>query len=194
MITMHFRKEKIKMSDIEKDTVEEAAAPQEEKTEKKKKTSGKLEKEIEALKRELDEAKAKIAESEDKYMRMYAEYDNFRRRAAKEREGVYTDAYSDAITQILPMLDNMERATKFTDADAVKQGVEMILKSFTDTLTSMGVTEIEAQGKEFDPNLHNAVMHIEDENVGENIVVEVLQKGYMKGDKVIRYAMVKVAN
>ncbi len=195
MITTHFRKETIKMSDIEKDTVEETAAPEEQKTEKKKTAkAGKLEKEIEALKKELEAANAKVAEGEDKYMRMYAEYDNFRRRAAKEREGIYTDAYSDAITQILPMLDNMQRATQFADAQAVKQGVEMILKSFTDTLSSMGVTEIEAEGKEFDPNLHNAVMHVEDENVGENIVVEVLQKGYMKGDKVIRYAMVKVAN
>ena len=196
MTATHFRKEIIKMSDIEKDTVEEAAAPQEEKNERKKPTKAdkKLEKEIESLKKELEDAKAKIAEGEDKYMRMYAEYDNFRRRAAKEREGIYTDAYGDAVTQILPMLDNMERATKFADAEAVKQGVEMILKSFTDTLSSMGVTEIEAEGKEFDPNLHNAVMHVEDEDVGENIVVEVLQKGYMKGDKVIRYAMVKVAN
>lgn len=183
------------MSEKEKETVKEAASTQvnEEKTEKKK--SAKSEKkEIEALKKELEEAKSKLAEGEDKYMRMYAEYDNFRRRAAKERESVYTDAYSDAITQILPVLDNMERATQFTDAAAVMQGVEMILKSFGDTLSKMGITEIEAMGKEFDPNLHNAVMHVEDENVGENTVVDVLQKGYMKGDKVIRYAMVKVAN
>ncbi len=198
MITTHFRKENIKMNDIEKDTVEETAAPEikEEKTEKKKssKSDKKLEKEIEALKKELEEANAKLAEEADKYMRMIAEYDNFRRRAAKERESTYADAYSDAVTQILPILDNMERATKFTDADAVMQGVEMVLKSFTETLEKMGVFEIEAEGKEFDPNLHNAVMHIEDENIAENTVVEVLQKGYTKGDKVIRYAMVKVAN
>ena len=195
MTTTHFRKEKIKMSDIEKDTVEEAAAPEvkEEKTEKKKSAKSDK-KEIEALKKELEAANAKLAEENDKYMRMYAEYDNFRRRAAKERESVYTDAYSDAICEILPVLDNMERATQFKDAEAVMQGVEMILKSFSETLSKMGVSEIEAQGKEFDPNLHNAVMHVEDENVGENIVVDVLQKGYMKGDKVIRYAMVKVAN
>lgn len=191
------------MSDIEKDTVQNTAEPEsadpgktEEKSEKKKpsKAEKKLEKEIESLKKELDAANAKLAEENDKYMRMYAEYENFRRRSAKERESVYSDAYSDAVAQILPILDNLERATAFDDADAVKQGVEMTRKACGEILSKMGVVEIEAMGKEFDPNLHNAVMHIEDESVGENVVVDVLQKGYMKGDKIIRYAMVKVAN
>ena len=185
------------MNDVEKEKPEENADPvKEEKGEKKKpsKSEKKLEKEIESLKKELDAANAKLKDENDKYMRMYAEYENFRRRSAKERESVYSDAYSDAVVQILPILDNLERATAFDDAEAVKKGVGMTLKACGEILSKMGVSEIEAQGKEFDPNLHNAVMHVEDDSVGENTVVEVLQKGYMKGDKVIRYAMVKVAN
>lgn len=191
------------MSDIEKNTAQNTAEPEsaevsktEEKSEKKKpsKAEKKLEKELESVKKELEAAKAKLGEENDKYMRMYAEYENFRRRSAKERESVYSDAYSDAVAQILPILDNLERATAFEDAEAVRKGVEMTRNACGEILSKMGVVEIEAMGKAFDPNLHNAVMHIEDESVGENTVVDVLQKGYMKGDKVIRYAMVKVAN
>jgi len=158
--------------------------------EKDKKKTKKLEAELEAL-------RAELASEQDKYTRLYAEYDNFRKRSAKEREGVYGDAYCDALTQLLPVLDNMERAAQFTadDADSpMAKGLELTLKSFIETMNKMGIYEIEALGKEFDPNLHNAVMHVEDETVGENVVVEVFMKGYAKGDKVLRYAMVKVAN
>ena len=130
-------------------------------------------------------------------MRLYAEYDNFRKRSAKEREGVYADAYCDALTQILPVLDNLERAAQFSTEDSdtpMAKGIELTLKNFVETMNKMGVYEIEALGKEFDPNKHNAVMHVEDETVGENTVVEVFMKGYAKGDKVLRYSMVKVAN
>ncbi len=169
----------------EAETVKEEAAPKVEKTDKKK--VGKLEK-------ELAEANAKAEELNERYVRMLAEYDNFRKRTAKEREGIYADAYMDALTSILPVLDNLERAEGCDDAEALKKGLELTLKSFRDTLEKMGVKEIEAMGAAFDPNVHNAVMHVEDEAYGENEIVEVLMKGYQKGDKVIRYSMVKVAN
>ncbi len=115
-------------------------------------------------------------------------------RTAKEREGLYADAYADLLQKILPVLDNLERAAQYNDAATVAQGVGMTCKSFVEVLTNMGITEIEALGKPFDPNLHNAVMHVDDEQYGESEVVEVLQEGYIRGDRVLRYAMVKVAN
>ena len=125
---------------------------------------------------------------------MMAEYDNFRKRSAKEREGIYADAYADALTSILPIIDNLERAVGFTEAEQVQKGVEMILKSAGDVLTKMGVEAFGAKGDTFDPNMHNAVMHIDDEEHKEGEIVEVFQKGYKKGDKIIRYAMVQTAN
>ncbi len=157
-----------------------------------KKKIKKLETQIASLQKELDAAKETAAVSEDKYLRMMAEYDNFRRRSAKEKDGIYADAFADCISDLLPILDNLERAAGCDQAEALKKGLEMTAKAFADALEKMGVTEIET--KEFDPNLHNAVMHIEDENLGDSEIVEVFQKGYTKGDKVIRYAMVKVAN
>ncbi|MBQ9080226.1 MAG: nucleotide exchange factor GrpE [Clostridia bacterium] len=154
----------------------------------------KLEGELEALRRQLEKAEERAAASEDKYMRMLAEYDNFRKRSIKERESCYSDAYADAVNSVLPVLDNLERAAMYSDAEAVAKGLELTLKSFSETFEKLGICEIEAIGKPFDPNLHNAVMHIDDDAYGENEIVDVLQKGYIKGDRVIRYAMVKVAN
>lgn len=146
-------------------------------------------------KKEIEELNAKIAEQEDKYLRVVAEYENFRRRAREEKDACYTDAYADAIKEILPVIDNLERAAAFKDNDKVSEGVALTLNQFKATLEKMGVTEIEAEpGTPFDPNFHNAVMHCEDENLGENVVAEVFQKGYVKGNKVIRYTMCKVAN
>ena len=144
---------------------------------------------------QISELEGKLDEANDKYMRLYAEYDNFRKRSQKEKEGTYADAYIDALTQILPILDNLERAAVYGGDDAdhpLAKGLELTLKSFYETMEKMGVKEIEC--KTFDPNLHNAVMHVEDEQYGDGEIVEVFQKGYCKGDKVIRYAMVKVAN
>ena len=170
-------------------------APKAEGNEKKeKKKAKKSDTEIAELKATVEAKDKEIAELNDKYLRLYAEYDNFRRRSAKEREAIYSDAKSDTLKNILPILDNMERATAFTDADKILEGVNLILKSFNENFAKMDVKEIEALGKTFDPNVHYAVMHIEDESYGESEVVEVLQKGYICGDKVIRYAMVKVAN
>lgn len=151
-------------------------------------------KKVKKLEEELAAAKKETEELNEKYLRMLAEYDNFRKRSAKEREGIYADAYADALTSVLPVLDNLERADACKESDALAKGLELTLKSFRETLAKMGVEEIETEGKPFDPNLHNAVMHVEDESFGESEIVEVLMKGYKKGDKVIRYAMVKVAN
>lgn len=154
----------------------------------------KLEAEIEKLKKELEDEKKASEESNKKYLTMLAEYDNFRRRSTKEKEGAYSDAYIDVLEKILPVLDNLERAAAYKDGESVLHGLELTLKSFNEVLSKLGIKEIDAVGGKFDPNLHNAVMHVEDDEHGEGEVVEVLQKGYMCGDKVLRYAMVKVAN
>ena len=175
------------------ETVEETVAT-EETNKKDKKKNKKADAEIAELKEIVLSKEKEIAELNDKYLRLYAEYDNFRRRSAKERESIYSDVKSDTLKNILPILDNMERATAFTEADKILEGMNLILKSFNESFAKMDVKEIEALGKTFDPNVHYAVMHVEDESYGESEVVEVLQKGYICGDKVIRYAMVKVAN
>ena len=136
-----------------------------------------------------------VADVNDKYLRLAAEYDNYRKRTAKEKESVYGDAKADTIKPLLAGYDNLERGiAQYDESDVHRQGLELILRQFTEALTKLGVTEIEAKGQPFDPGLHNAVMHVEDETAGENTVVEVFQKGFMLGDKVLRFAMVKVAN
>lgn len=178
----------------EVETEESASVETEEATAKGTKTSADNKKKIKKLEEELESTKKQTEELNEKYMRMLAEYDNFRKRSAKEREGVYADACTDVLTAILPVLDNLERAEACKDAEGLSKGLELTLKSFRDTLEKLGIKEIESAGKTFDPNVHNAVMHVDDEQYGENEIVEVLMKGYAKGDKVIRYAMVKVAN
>ena len=185
--------EEMKQTSTEATEAAEETPVAEAKTEKNdKKKQKKLEAELADLRKQLEDSEEAAKAAEDKYMRMMAEYDNFRKRSAKEREGVYADAYADCIANILPILDNLERASKSDNLEAVKKGLEMTAKAFDDALSKMGINEIET--KTFDPNLHNAVMHVEDEAYGESEIVEVFQKGYAKGDKVIRYAMVKVAN
>ena len=159
-----------------------------------KKKQRRAEAELLALKKKVEEQTAALAAAEDKYLRLAAEYDNFRKRTAKERENLFADVYADALAVFLPVIDNLERAAQYSDGENVTKGVAMTLKSVSESLEKLGITEIEALGKPFDPALHNAVLHVEDESVGENVVVEVLQKGYRKGDRVLRYAMVKVAN
>lgn len=181
----------------EKKTGETAAEETENKAEEKadskkdKKNKKESKKEI-----EIKEAAEKlIKEEKEKYLRLCAEYDNFRKRSQKERESLYTDIKADTLLKFLPVYDNLERALAQSTADeAYRKGVEMIMTQFNTTLEKLGITEIEALGKTFDPNMHNAVMHVEDENFGENEVVEVFQKGFKLNDKVIRFAMVKVAN
>ena len=144
---------------------------------------------------ELDALRKALADKEDQYLRLAAEYDNFRKRSQKEKEGIYQGAKSDAVAAFLPVYDNLDRALKQETADeAYKKGVEMTMTGLKDILAKLGVEEIPALGETFDPALHNAVMHVEDESAGENTVVDVFQAGFRLGDKVIRFAMVKVAN
>lgn len=139
--------------------------------------------------------KATLAEQENKFLRLCAEYDNFRKRSQKEKDGIYADATAKAVSALLPVYDNLERALKQETADeAYKKGVEMTMTGLKKAFESLGVTEIESAGATFDPNIHNAVMHVEDESLGENTIAEVFQAGFMLGEKVIRFAMVKVAN
>ena len=159
-----------------------------------KKKSKKLEGKIEELEKALAAKETELAEQNDKYMRMMAEYDNFRKRSAKEKEGTYADAYADALTSIIPIIDNLERAVGVTDAEGVLKGLEMTLKGASEALTKMGVEAFGAEGDQFDPNIHNAVMMVESDERAEGEIVSVFQKGYRKGDKIIRYAMVTVAN
>ena len=162
-----------------------------------------VETEIESIIIEEDEADTDSPQSQqetmaaerDKYLRLAAEYDNFRKRSAKEREMIYSDARTDVITRLLPVYDNLERALKMECADeSFYKGVEMIMTQLTETLSDMGVEVIPAVGEPFDPNRHNAVMSIEDPNIGENIIAEEYQKGFILGDRVIRFSTVVVAN
>lgn len=131
----------------------------------------------------------------DKYMRLAAEYDNFRKRSQRERDGLYQQVKGDTVLKILPVYDNLARALSLTCADeAFYKGIEMTMTQLMNILEELGVKPIEAVGQKFDANLHNAVMHVEDEEHGEGEIVEEFQKGFMLGDKVIRFSMVKVAN
>ena len=147
-----------------------------------------LQQKIEALEKEL-------ADEKEKYLRLDAEYYNYRTRSLKEKQDAYDNALTKAVTEVLSVIDNFERALTAECADAnFKKGVEMIFRQYTAILEKLGVKEIEAEGKPFDPNFHNAVSQITDENLGENTVAAVLRKGYIMGNKVIRHAMVTVAN
>lgn len=139
--------------------------------------------------------KDEMKELNDKYLRVLAEYDNYRKRSQKERESLYGDAQAAAVAQLLPVLDNLYLASQQKCADEeFKKGVDLIIKQFNETLEKMGVQEIEAQGKPFDPNLHDAVMHVENDDLPENTVAGVMRRGYVMGERVIRHAMVQVAN
>ena len=161
-----------------------------------KKKLKKVEAELAETQKKLEAAEAALAEEKDKYLRMLAEYDNFRRRTAKEKETVYGDATADTIKGLLPVVDTLERAAAgLTPEDAespLGKGITMTLKSAADALAKLGVEEVPTDV--FNPDIHNAVMHIEDESLGVGAIVAVFQKGYRKGDHIIRYAMVQVAN
>ena len=140
-------------------------------------------------------AEQQLAEAADKYLRLAAEYDNYRKRTAKEKESIWSEAKAQTVAAFLPVFDNLERALKQETADeAYKKGVEMTMKGLQDALTGLGVEQIPALGETFDPNRHNAVMHVDDGEAGENTIVEVFQQGFVCGEKVIRFSMVKVAN
>lgn len=171
---------------VEEVKTEQAAAPAEEQT-----TFTVTKEQMEKM-----EGLAKlVSDVNDKYLRLAAEYDNYRKRTTREKENAYADAKADTIKPFLDVLDNLERGTQqFEEGDPHRQGMEMICKQFSAVLEKLGVAQIPAQDQPFDPQKHNAVMHVEDESVGENTIVEVFQQGYELGDKVLRFAMVKVAN
>ena len=206
---------KIPVTDEESGTAEETPAEEETAPEEEAQTEAETESaenreepkgrrgEIKKLRRELEETKKALEASEarakdldDRVLRIAAEYDNFRKRTQAERSNVYASAVSDTLAGLLPVIDNLQYAAKYAggDAEKVAEGLSMILSKLPDTLEKLGITPFGEVGETFDPALHNAVMHVEDESLGEGVIVEVLQQGYKYGDKVLRYAMVKTAN
>ena len=184
--------------DKEKKVQEEKEKKQEVK--KEEKTENKITKEKIMIKeKELNEQisklKDELADVKDRHTRLIAEFDNLKKRSAKEREGLYNSIIGDIISSLLPVIDNLEKATEAeTKDEEYKKGIELVLKQFKDVLTSNGVKEIEAVGQPFDPEIHEAVSMIQDEKLGEKIVAQEYRKGYMIGNKVIRHSMVVVAN
>ena len=148
------------------------------------------------MEEKLEEAQKQAKDNLDKYIRQLAEFENFRKRSNSEKTAMYSNGVRDTVEKLLPVIDNFERAVEAADdnEDPMYNGVEMILKQFIEILENLGVKEIPSKGEPFDPNVHSAVMHVDDESCDENVVVEVFQKGYTLGDKVIRPSMVKVAN
>ncbi len=176
----------------EKTTAPEVA---EEKAPKKKAEGKKTKSETAKLQAELEKATAELAENKDLLLRTAAEFDNFKRRTEKEKQDIASFVKAEVVKALLPVADNIERAGQSDPQSAeYTKGLEMIIKQLTDGLDRLGLKKIEAEGAQFDPNFHEAVMHVDDDSVGENTVVQVLQTGYMIGDTVIRPAMVKVAN
>ena len=202
------------MAEEKKDTVTEETAENAEATEngcccdgktegkteggcggKKKKCGSKKDEELAKLTEEVEALKKQRDELQDKYLRVAAEYDNFRKRTSKEKEGIYGDAYADALKQIFPIIDNLERAAECADGNGVAEGVKMTLTQCKTSLEKLGVEPISSEvGAAFDPEVHNAVMHVDDPALGESVIASVFQKGYKKGDRVLRFAMVSVAN
>lgn len=186
-------KEEIKPEETKAE--EKDSSAEEAKCDKKNDKKASKKKDVKKEEKKADAYEAEIAALNDKYLRLCAEYDNFRRRSTREKGELYADIKSETIKAFLPVYDNLERAIKIETADAAyAKGVELIMSQFMKTMDQLGVTAIEDMGQKFDPNLHNAVMHVEDEEKGENEIVDVFQRGFKLDEKVIRFSMVKVAN
>lgn len=184
--------EEVVQEDVVEEILENEEAAQEEST------NGESEEdELAMLRKSKDEVKKLNNEVEalkERLLRVTAEYENYRKRTTKEKEGIYTDSCADVIKEILPVVDNLERALAADGSvEDLKKGIEMTIKGLQSSFDKLGVEEIDASG-EFDPNMHQAVMHVEDESLEKNVVAEVFMKGYKRGDKVIRHTVVKVAN
>ena len=183
--------------DMESDTANSSDDITEDSSEDINEENNDKENELDIMRKLKDENKRLNNEAEalkERLLRLTAEYDNYRKRTSKEKEGIYTDACTDVLKEMIPVLDNLERAISVEGSvEDIKKGIEMTIKGFQTSFEKLGVEEIDASG-EFDPNYHQAVMHIEDESLGANSIAEVFQKGYKRGDKVIRYTVVKVAN
>ena len=181
------------MDNMEKETVNEAVNEAAE--------EATVSQDTETAATELREARAEIErltreakEKDDKYMRLAAEYENFRRRSREEKEATYAVALADTVAELLPIIDNLERAASFEDGEKVKDGLVMIAGTVSSVLEKLGVEAFGAPGDKFDPNIHNAVFHEEDDSGREDEITEVFQKGYRKGNRIIRFAMVKTVN
>ena len=149
---------------------------------------------VEELLVKISELETLLKEKEDQHLRMAAEYENFRRRSREEKDATYTEAVADTVGEILPIIDNLERAALYDDEGKVKEGLIMIAKSVEAVFDKLKVEAVGKIGETFDPNLHNAVLHAEDDSLGEGEIVDVFQKGYKKGNRIIRFAMVKTVN
>lgn len=188
------KKDKKLSADAEKETTKTEAQTNEaeneaEETAKNDEKENEFQKALDEIKKELDAAK-------EAHIRTLAEYDNFRKRTQKEKDSIFTESKATILTQLLPVIDNFDRAAMNSEADfeSYKKGVEMMFSGFMDTMKKLGVEPFGEAGEKFDPNFHNAVMHCEDESLEENVITDVFSKGYKLGDKVLRPAMVKVAN
>ncbi len=186
--------DKEKMQEQTEETVENTEVKEENTTEETVETVE--ENKEPTMEEKLEEAQKQAKDNLDKYIRQLAEFENFRKRSNSEKTAMYSNGVRDTVEKLLPVIDNFERAVEAADdkEDPMYKGVEMILKQFMEILENLGVKEIPSKGEPFDPNVHSAVMHVDDESCDENVVVEVFQKGYTLGDKVIRPSMVKVAN
>lgn len=174
----------------------QAGVPQAKEPERESSAEDTFRGEMEEMKKKLAEAEEALAKQKDALLRTAAEYDNFRKRTAREKESLYGDATADAVKEFLGVADNLERALEQEDCtvEDLRKGVEMTQKQMLTALEKLGVTEMGHEGDPFDPQFHSAVAHIDDESLGENVIAKVFQKGYRIGDKVIRHAMVQAAN
>lgn len=189
--------EEEQQEEVSEETVDEAVA-EEEKEESGESTAGGKKESARALEIELKKSQEKVADLTDKYQRLMAEFENARKRTAKEQSRMYDVGAKEVLAKLLPVVDNFERGLDALSdeekEDAFAQGIEKIYQQLMAVFEEIGVKAMDAAGKEFDPEYHNAVMHVEDEELGENLVVEEFQKGYMYKDSVLRHSMVKVAN
>ena len=182
------------------ETVEETVKAEDAETAKEdKKGSGrkdekKYKAKAAALEKEVEELKSALDSERDSHLRIAAEYENFRRRTQKEKEGIYSDAVSDTVKELLPLFDDLDRAAEFASGDNVGEGLSLILKSVPDVLAKLRIETFGEVGETFDPNIHDAMMHEENEELDESVITAVFRKGYRTGDKIIRHALVKVAN
>ena len=197
--------EEIKEETAQPEEIKEEKVPAEPETEEEaaekvpeedggKKGDKKLKSKCAKLEREIEEIKKTLDETKDAHLRIAAEYDNFRKRTQREKEAIYTDAVSDTVRELLPLFDNLSLAQSYVGGENVGEGLALILKTVPDILARLNIEEFGEKGEKFDPNFHDAMMHEENEEYGEGEIVEVFRKGYKTGDKIIRHALVKVAN
>lgn len=183
------------MTENENIETENTAAASSEPAEKeetgKEKKAKQLKKDLADTEKKLAEALQTLEQTQTKYVAVYAEYENFRKRSAKEKDELYSGAVASVVTNFLPLLDNIDRAKGYSPDD---EGLKALGKQLDEIFAKLGVTEMQTDGAQFDPNLHNAIMHEEDPEIGENVITQTFAKGYALGDRVLRHAMVKVAN